>query len=92
MNFNSEKYKEYMKVKQYKMNDRDQWIASRYGDKLTYNEVIGLRHIALRKVLIENNIEVITDLPWGKGLLLYREEWEKMMEKAIECRKGNKNA
>ena len=90
MDFNKEDFREYMKIKQYKMNDRDQWIASRYGDKLTYNEVIELRHIAIRKVLIENNIEVITDLPFGRGLLLYRIEWEKMMITAIENRKEEK--
>lgn len=91
MSFSPEEFREHMKTKQYKLSERDQWIASLYGDKLTYNEIIELRFIAIRKILIENDIEVITDLPFGKGLLLYRDEWEKMMTKAIINREIIKN-
>lgn len=88
--FNNEEYRNYMKIRQYRMSDRDHIIATNYGDKLTYNEIMELRTIAIRKTLIENNIEVITDLPWGKGFLLYRVEWDSMMQKAVEIRKGVK--
>lgn len=89
--FNKEEFRNYMKIKQYKMDARDDALATYYGDILTYNEVMELRTIAIRKVLIENNIEVITDLPWGKGLVMYRTEWESMMKKAAEARRGAKN-
>lgn len=65
-NFNSDDFRRYMKDKQYTLDYRDQWIASLYGDKLTYNEIVELRLIAVRKTLIKYNIEVITDIPWGK--------------------------
>lgn len=84
--FNKDDFRECMKTKQYHLSDTDEWIASCYGDKLTYNEVIELRLIALRKTLIKYNIEVITDLPWGKGLVEFRNEWKKLMTEAIKNR------
>ena len=56
---------------------------------LEYNEITELRYIAIRQVLIKYNVEVITDIPWGKGLLEYRNNWEKMMTEAIENRREN---
>ena len=46
MAFNSKQFREYMKYKQYQLSDRDQFIASLYGDKLTYNEIVELRLLA----------------------------------------------
>lgn len=87
MNFNSEKFREYMKEKQYRMNQRDEWIASCYGNQLLYNEIIELRLIALRQILIKYNVEVITDIPWGQGLFEYRNKWKEMMSEAVKNRK-----
>lgn len=84
--FDNDKFREYMKTKQYHLSYRDEWIANRYGNKLTYNEVMELRLIALRKTLIKYNIEVITDLQWGKGLVEFRNEWEKLMTEAVKNR------
>lgn len=87
MNFDNEKFREYMKEKQYHINHpRDEWIASKYGNKLLYNEIIELRLIALRQTLIKYDVEVITDIPWGKGLLEYRIKWEEMMIEAVKIR------
>lgn len=80
---NYEDFKKYERKRQYQLNERDQWIASLYGDKLTFNEVMELRLIALRQTLIKHNIEVITDLPWGKGLVEYRDKWQQMMRDAV---------
>lgn len=91
MAFNPEQFREYMKYKQYKLSDRDQFIASLYGDKLTYNEIVELRLLALREVLIKYGVEVITDIPWGKGLLEYRDKWEKMMEEVINEKVDKRN-
>lgn len=83
MVFNNDDFREYMKTKQYRLNERDEYIASLYGDKLSFNEIIELRLIALRQTLIKYDIEVITDLSWGKGLVEYRNKWEQMMKEAI---------
>lgn len=81
--FSYEDFKKYERARQYQLNERDQWIASQYGDKLTFNEVMELRLIALRQSLIKHNVEVITDIPYGKGLLEYRNKWEQMMKEAV---------
>ena len=86
MDFDNEKFREYIKEKQYHINQRDEWIASKYGNKLLYNEIIELRLIALRQTLIKYDVEVITDIPWGKGLLEYRIKWEEMMNEAVKIR------
>lgn len=88
MTFNSEQFREYMKYKQYQLSDRDQFIASLYGDKLTYNEIVELRLLALREILIKYKVEVITDISCGKGLLEYRNKWEMMMKEVINERVG----
>lgn len=87
MDFRDETFREFMKEKQYHMNQTDEWIASRYGDILLYNEIIELRLIALKQTLIKYNIEVITDLPFGQGLVEYRNKWKEMMSEAIKFRK-----
>lgn len=87
---NPEEFREWNKTHQFKLNDRDMWIASLYGDKLTFNEVIQLRYFAIKETLIKYNVEVITDISWGKGLLEYRNKWEQMMNEAINHRKENK--
>ena len=86
MDFDNEKFREYIKEKQYHINPRDEWIASKYGNKLLYNEITELRLIALRQTLIKYDVEVITDIPWGKGLLEYRIKWEEMMNEAVKIR------
>ena len=86
MAFNSKQFREYMKYKQYQLSDRDQFRASLYGDKLTYNEIVELRLLALREILIKYKVEVITDISWGKGLLEYRNKWEMMMKEVINER------
>ena len=86
MAFNSKQFRGYMKYKQYQLSDRDQFIASLYGDKLTYNEIVELRLLALREILIKYKVEVITDISWGKGLLEYRNKWEMMMKEVINER------
>lgn len=91
MNFNDEKFRECMKEKQYHMDQRDEWIASRYGNKLLYNEIVELRLIALRQILIKYNVEVITDIPWGRGLVEYRNKWIKMMSEAVKIRNNKEN-
>ena len=89
MSFDKEEYKNYMRIKQYRFNEIDEWIASKYGDKLTFNEVTELRLIAIRQILIKYNVEVITDISWGKGLLEYRKLWEEMMLDTIKTRERN---
>lgn len=91
MNFNDEKFRECMKEKQYHMNQRDEWIASRYGNKLLYNGIVELRLIALRQILIKYNVEVITDIPWGRGLVEYRNKWIEMMSEAVKIRNNKEN-
>ena len=91
MNFDNEKFREYMKEKQYHMNQRDEWIASRYGNELLYNEIVELRLIALRQILIKYNVEVMTDISWGRGLLEYRNKWIEMMSEAVKIRNNKEN-
>lgn len=90
MTFDNEKFREHMKTKQYYLGERDEWIASLYGNKLTFNEIIKLRLCALEETLIKYNVEIITDIPWGKGIVEYRNKWEQLMEEAIKIR-SNKN-
>lgn len=90
MNFDDENFRKYMKEKQYRMNEKDEWIASCYGNKLLYNEIVELRLIALKQILIKYNVEVITDIPWGQGLSEYRNKWKEMMIEAIKIRENNK--
>ena len=56
MNFDDENFRKYMKEKQYRMNEKDEWIASCYGNKLLYNEIVELRLIALKQILIKYNV------------------------------------
>ena len=83
-------YKTWLKVHQYSIPKRLSYIASRYGDKLTYNQVTELYALAVREVLITHNISLIDELPWGTGFGLATDKWVKMMEEALKAQKSSK--
>ena len=79
-----EKYRNWNKTNQFRIPKVNEYIASLFGRDLTYNEVTEAYKQAVRETLNENNIEVISDLPFGKGRLLAREKWEDIMTKLIK--------
>jgi hypothetical protein len=81
-------YKTWLKDHQYRIPKHSLYIASRYGDKLTYNQITELYVLAVREVLITHNISLIDELPWGTGFGLAEDKWVKMMEEALKAQKS----
>lgn len=77
-------YKAWLKVHQYSIPRKLSYIASRYGDKLTYNQITELYALAVREVLITHDISLIDELPWGAGFGLARDKWVEMMEETLK--------
>lgn len=93
-NYNETEEEKELRIKktiQNRLNEKDIWLASYYGDKLTFNEVIALKRCALTEVLIKYNVKTIMDVPWGKGYLEYYSKWEEKMKEVIKNREVIKN-
>lgn len=82
-NFDKNEYREIMRERQFKIPSKIEYLTKYYGDFLTYNQITLLYSLAVSEVLITHNIEVISDLPWGKGLLLAKRKWIQLMDEAL---------
>ena len=85
--FNENKeYRELMLINQFRLPRSLEYIAERFGNELTYNQIIDLYKLAVKEVLIFYKIDCIIDLPWGEGYVVAKNLWKEKLITAIKIK------
>ena len=71
-----------MLTHQFDIPRKVQYIASEYGNILTYNQIANLYKTSVSDILNIYNVECIIDLPYEKGLTEARYRWEDKLGEA----------
>ena len=75
-------YRNYMLTHQFDIPRRKQYIAHRYGNILTYNQIANLYETSVSDILNIYNVECIIDIPFVKGLVEAAYRWEEKLGEA----------
>ena len=79
-----EKYRDWESRNQFYIPRAYEYIAKSFGRDLMYNEVAEAYTQAVREVLNEKKVDVLSDISYGKGHLLARDKWKSMMTKLVK--------
>lgn len=84
MTFRDEGWKKWEEVNQFNLPRRLALEAMKYGDKLSYNQVVELYRISVEEVLTIYNIKCLCELPFGSGYVTVKCKWMKKIKEAME--------
>jgi hypothetical protein len=90
MTFRYEEYKKWELKNQFSIPRRLEYIAHRFGNEFTYNEITEFYAISVREVLMFYNVKVLSETPWGVGFLEVQDRWVEKMNTCLKRKEFKK--
>lgn len=81
-----QKYREWTLKNQFRIPRSNEYLVERFKNELTYNDMVNLYVISVNEVLKNHKVEVLTDIPWGRGYFEAKKRWEEKIINNIRKR------